>query len=107
MPAEVIALILGMAGITFLTRFLFIAVLGRVRISEKTITLMQFVPIAVLTSLIIPALLAPQGRVDVSFKNEYLMAGIFATAVTCRTKSLVLAIVIGIATILSMRLLIA
>jgi len=94
-----------MACITFLTRFLFVAVLGRIRISEKAIAVMRFVPIAVLTSLIAPAILAPRGYVDFSFVNEYLVAGLVATAVTYRTKSLILAIVVGIATILSMRLL--
>lgn len=100
------AIILGMASITFLTRFLFIAVLSRFRISENAIAVMRFVPVAVLTSLIVPALLAPRGHVDFSFANEYLVAGLIATVVTYRAKSLILAIVVGIATIFLMRLLV-
>jgi len=45
--------------------------------------------------------------VDFSLTNEYLVAGILATIVTYRTKVLILTIVVGIATILAMRLFIS
>jgi len=107
MQAEIVAIILSMACITFLTRFLLMALLSNARISKRIADTMRFVPIAVLTSLIVPSLLAPKGHVDFSFTNEYLIAGIVATIVTYRTKALILTIVLGIATILAMRLFIS
>jgi branched-subunit amino acid transport protein len=92
-----------MAGITFLTRFVAMALLRNAKTSAKTLDVMRFVPIAVLASLISPALFAPRGSVDLSFTNEYLAAGIAAILVTYRTKALILTIVVGIATILSIR----
>jgi branched-subunit amino acid transport protein len=107
LQAEIVAIILSMACATFLTRFLLMALLGNARISKGMADVMRFVPIAVLTSLIVPSLLAPKGYVDFSFTNEYLVAGIVATIVTHRTKVLILTIVVGIATILAMRLFIS
>jgi len=80
------------------------ALLGNAHISKGIADVMRFVPIAVLTSLIVPSLLAPKGHVDFSFTNGYLVAGIVATIVTYRTKALILTIVVGIATILAIRL---
>jgi branched-subunit amino acid transport protein len=104
MQAEIVAIILSMACITFLTRFLLMALLGNAHNSKDMADVMRLVPIAVLTSLIVPSLLAPKGHVDFSLTNEYLVAGIIATIVTYRTKVLILTIVVGIATILAMRL---
>ena len=102
---EIVEIILSMACITFVTRFLLMALLDNARIPKEMTHVMRFVPIAVLTSLIVPSLLAPKGHVDLSLTNEYLVAGILATIVTYRTKALILTIVVGIATVLTMRLL--
>lgn len=107
MQVEIVEIILSMACITFLTRFLLMALLCNARVSKGMTEAMRFVPIAVLTSLIVPSLLAPKGHVDLSLTNEYLVAGIVATIVTYRTKALILTIVVGIATILAMRLFIS
>jgi branched-subunit amino acid transport protein len=104
---EIISIIASMACITFLTRFLVMALLGNARISKSMADVMRFIPIAVLTTLIVPSLLAPKGYVDFSLTNEYLVAGIVATIVTYRTKLPILTIVVGITTILAIRLFIS
>jgi hypothetical protein len=54
---------LGMAAVTYFTRYTMIALLGR----ELPILLrrwLRYVPVAVLAALIVPAALAPQGRLE-------------------------------------------
>lgn len=65
---------------------------------------MVYVPIAVFTTIIVPALLLPSGELDISFQNEYLIAGIIALLVAYKTKNVVGTVIIGISSILFLRL---
>jgi branched-subunit amino acid transport protein len=89
------------AGIlTYATRLSFIMILGQREVSPRLQQALRFVPPAVLSALIFPDLLFPNGALDPSLGNERLIAGILATAVAWRTKNVVATIVAGMATLL-------
>jgi branched-subunit amino acid transport protein len=58
---------------------------------------LRFVPPAVLSAIIFPELLLPQGVLDISLSNLRLLAGLAAILVAWRTKNTVLTILVGMA----------
>jgi branched-subunit amino acid transport protein len=75
MRTEIILIILAMAVATFLTRFTSPAILGSTGVPPWLRRLLKHVPTAMLAALIAPALLSPQGSLDLSLGNHYLAAG--------------------------------
>ena len=57
-------------------------------------------PPAVLGALIVPALLAPAGALDLSLANARLLAGLLAVAVAWRTRNALLTMVAGMGALL-------
>lgn len=89
------------AGVlTYATRLSFILILGQREISPRFQQALRFVPPAVLSALIFPQLLLPNGTLDLSLGNERLIAGIVASAVAWLTKNVVATIVAGMVTLL-------
>ncbi|MBZ0278304.1 MAG: AzlD domain-containing protein [Anaerolineae bacterium] len=90
------ALILGMMLVTFLPRYGVMALLGRVEMPEPLFRALRFVPPAVLSAIILPAmLLKSDGSLYLSLSNSFLVAGIVAGLVAWRSKNLLLTIVVG------------
>jgi len=81
--------------LTFLIRLSFIALLGRIEVPPLLARALRFVPAAVLTAIIVPELLMHDGAVDLSPGNLRLLAGLAATGVALRTRSVALTIVAG------------
>jgi branched-subunit amino acid transport protein len=91
-------IVMGVIGaLTFLTRLSFIALAGRWDAPPLFRSALRFVPVAVLTAIILPELVMPGGSLDISLTNPYLLAGLIAIFVAWRTKNTVLTIVIGMA----------
>lgn len=88
-------LITGMAVVTYAIRYPVIALLGRFTIPQSVLAPLKFVPPAVLSAIIVPALLMPQGEIDLALTNTRLLAGGLAILVAWRTKNLLLTIMIG------------
>lgn len=89
--------ILGGMLVTFLTRFSFIGLLPAERLPPLLRSGLRFVAPAVLASIIAPALLLPEGILDLSLRNYHLLAGLAALAVAVRFRSLWLTITVGLA----------
>ena len=58
---------------------------------------LRFVPAAVLSALILPALLQPAGALDLSTGNARLLAGILAALVAWRTRNALVTVGSGMA----------
>ena|SRR5437870_7927153 len=86
--------------LTFGIRLSFIVLMDRARISPMVQQALRFVPVAVLSALIAPALFFPKGSMDLSLGNIRLIAGILAILVAWRTKNVLLTIVMGMACLL-------
>jgi branched-subunit amino acid transport protein len=86
--------------LTFAMRFSFIYAFGRVRVPPTVHRALRFVPPAVLSAIVFPAVLMPQDRIDVGLGNHRLIAGLAAVAVAAWTKKTLPTIVAGMAVLL-------
>ena len=89
-------LILGMAVVTFLTRYLLIALLGRWQLPEGLVRWLAHVPIAAFAVIVVRGTLAPQGEVTLDPRNPYLWGALAAGLVAWRSKNLILTIAAGL-----------
>ncbi len=97
-------LIAGMALVTFAVRYPVLVLVGKIPLPGRVFRALRYVPPAVLSAIIVPAVLMPDGAtIDFSPTNSYLVAGIIAGLIAWRTKNLLLTIVIGMALFLLMR----
>ena len=91
-------LILLCIGIlTYATRLSFILLFGRVEVPVFLQHALRFVPIAVLSAIILPALLINGNTLYLSLHNTRLIAGVVAIVVAWRTKNILLTIIVGMA----------
>ncbi|RQW02919.1 AzlD domain-containing protein [candidate division KSB1 bacterium] len=96
-----LVMLLG-GALTFGMRISFIYLFGRFEIPVVMQRALRFVPPAVLSAIIAPALLMPDNTLDVSLSNYHLMAGAVAILVAWRTKNTLLTILAGMATLLAL-----
>ncbi len=89
-------LIAGMAAITFAIRYGLLALGGRIRLSSKLTQLLRYIPPAVLTAIVVPAVLMPTGNeLQITPTNARLVGAIVAVLVSYKTKNLLLTIGLG------------
>lgn len=86
--------ILGMGVLTFLIRYSFIG-LARLALPAAVRRALRFLPAAVLSALVLPALVYPAGELELSLGNAHLLAGLAAALVAWRSKSTLLTLVVG------------
>ncbi len=82
---------------TFATRFIFIALLERIKLPRNFQRALRFVPIAVLSAIIAPELGYTNNQLALIPTNPRLLAGIVATLVAYKTKSVIWTISAGMA----------
>ncbi|NJN55037.1 MAG: AzlD domain-containing protein [Anaerolineae bacterium] len=87
--------IIGMGIITYAIRLSPILLLERFELSPAVRQALKFVPVAVLSAIILPELVMPGGSVDVSLGNGRLLAGMVAIVVAWRTKNVLWTIAVG------------
>ena len=89
-------LIAGMAVVTFGIRYSMFAVAGRVEFPAGLVNALKYVPPAVLTAIVVPAVLMPDGEgINLSYTNAYLVGALVAGVVGWISKNLLLTIVVG------------
>ena len=98
-----VLLILGMMVVTFGIRFLPFALASREKLwgkyQEFADTALGFVPVAVLTSIIVPTVLIRQsGIVSFGLDNFHLWSALVAFGVSLLTRNLLLTVISGLGT---------
>ena len=88
---------LAMGVITFVLRASFIALSGRFRLPPALARALRFVPAAVLSAIVVPALVFQEGRLELTLGNEKLLAGLLAGVVAWATKSVIWTLLAGMA----------
>jgi len=96
LSVEEALLIAGMFAVTFSVRYLPLLMSGRIEFPASLERALRFVPVAVLTALIMPMILLPDGQWQVSVANPYLVASLVAVVVAAWRKNLLLTIVVGL-----------
>lgn len=92
-------------GLTYLQRVFFVGFDDGLPAATRLRRGLRFVPVSVLVALIIPDLLLVGDRLVVSPANGRLLAGLVATAVAWRTRSILWTFLAGMAALLLLQLL--
>ncbi len=79
-PLNEFFMILGMVVVTFSIRYVLLAFSGGFSLPATVQKALGYVPPAVLTAIIVPAVLMPGGSFDFSINNGYLSAAVVAVA---------------------------
>ncbi len=80
---------------TFLLRFSFIYLFGKVAMPDRLKRALRYVPVSVLAALVFPAITSPAGALDLSFGNVRLLAGIAGALVAWKTRNVLWTIAVG------------
>jgi branched-subunit amino acid transport protein len=95
-----------LAGLlTFGTRLSFILLLDLIKVPDWFRRGLRFVPVAVLSGIILPALATYNATLNLSLRNPQLYAGALAVLVAWRTKNVLLTILAGMGALLAIQLL--
>lgn len=89
-------LIIGMMAVTFIPRYLPVALAGRFRIHPLLKRALEFVPIAVLTAIISQASLVHDGELHIALDNAYLYGLVTAILTAWITKHTFKTIFVGL-----------
>jgi branched-subunit amino acid transport protein len=89
------AMMIGIGVVTFLIRFVPIALLSRLRLSEWLKRALRFVPPAVMMAIIVPSLFFASSALTINPDLPRLMAAAFATLIAWKTRSTLLTVVLG------------
>lgn len=90
-------LILGMALVTWAIRAAVFVLGNRVVFPPLVRTALGFVPVTVLTALIVPMAVAPHGSPELTWRNPQLVGALAAIAVSALTRRPLLTIAVGLA----------
>lgn len=96
-------LIAGMMVVTFGVRYPLLALSGRVRMPAWLSRALSFVPVAVLSAIVLPMMIAPEGNLWFALDNEYLVAGCVSIIVAALSRHLLLTIVLGMSLFMLLR----
>ncbi|REL28478.1 AzlD domain-containing protein [Thalassotalea euphylliae] len=91
-----VLLILGMFVVTFGIRYVLFAVADNIEFPDKLKRALNYVPIAVLTAIIFPAVFMPKGELFVSTDNPYIVGAIVAVVISFWRKNMLLTVVTGL-----------
>ena len=95
---ETVYLIAGMFFVTFSIRYGLLPMSGRIRFSPGIQRALSYVPPAVLTAIIVPMALMPDGQtLQVSIANPYLVGTVLTVLIGWFSKKLMVTIVGGMA----------
>lgn len=97
MKQEMIYLILGMSIVTQLPRIMPLIILTKMSLPTIIIRWLKHIPVAVLSALLLPALLLPGGDLSLTFGNTAILSSIPCMLVAAKTKNLFLTVLTGIA----------
>jgi len=94
-----VLIILGMAAITLLIRTTAFIVGERLVFPPLVRTALGFVPVTVLTAIIVPMAVSPHGNgAELTWRNPQLVGALAAVAVSALTRRPLLTIAVGLAT---------
>lgn len=93
---EHLLMVAGMAAVTFMIRYSLLPLSGRIHFSEGLQRALGYVPVAVLTAIIVPAVMMPDGHnLQIAWSNPYLVGAVLTTAIGLVGRNLLVTIVGG------------
>lgn len=98
-------MIAGMLLVTYLPRLLPALLLQGRTIPPFLSAWLKYVPVAVLSALLLPSLLVVDGKIDLAWDNLYILAAVPAALVALRTRSMFVTVIVGMGVVALIRLL--
>lgn len=98
--SEIWIVMIAIGLLTYLTRLSFILLFQHWQPSQIVQSALRYVPVAVLSAIIVPELVVVDDVLDLSPGNARLIAGVIAILVAWYSKSAVLTIIVGMAVFL-------
>lgn len=96
MAASEVLLLIGMFVVTFTVRWFMLGFARSIVFPAWFKAALTFVPVAILTAIVVPMMLLPKGVWWLSWQNPYLFAGLIAAWVAWRWQHLLLTLVTGL-----------
>ncbi|KTB48242.1 putative membrane protein [Dehalogenimonas alkenigignens] len=96
MRPEMLLLFLGMAAVTFLPRFLPMVLVSRLTIPDRAKVFLEYVPVAVLSALVFPAVFAGDGGA-VGAEPRLLLSAAAVLLFAWKVRNLFGSVVLGMA----------
>ena len=93
---KLILIIIIMSIGTFLLRFSFIYLHGKFKLPQWIENAMKYIPGAILSALIFPAIIIKEDLIWFSIENPRLVAGTIAMFIAWKTKDLLLTTAVGL-----------
>ncbi len=94
----------GMLLVTYLPRLLPALLLQGRTVPPFLSAWLKYVPVAVLSALLLPSLLVVDGKIDLAWDNLYIIAAIPAALVALRTRSMFITVLVGMGVVALVRL---
>jgi branched-subunit amino acid transport protein len=88
-------IIIGMGVITYAIRLSMIVMSGQIQLGDSLQRALRYVPPAVLSAIILPEMMQPGGKLDLTLGNDRLLAGLIAMLVAWFTKNMIWTVAIG------------
>ncbi len=95
---------IGMGLVTFLPRLLPLWLFSSRDLPPLVISWLRYVPVAVLSAMLLPSLVMPDGRIDVGFGNLFLWVAIPVFVVAWKTRNLFAPVIVGMLLVAGLRL---
>lgn len=95
MTLSEVLLVTGMALVTLAIRYPLLAVSGRLTMPSRLLAALRYVPPAVLTAIVVPAVLAPAHELWLSLANPRLVGALVALGVGLWRQNLLLTLATG------------
>lgn len=84
--------------VTYIPRVLPLTILSKINLPKVIIDILDYIPVAILGALLLPTLLIIDGKIDISFDNLFLLAGLITVIISIFTKKLFVIVLAGIFT---------
>ncbi|MGE8064792.1 AzlD domain-containing protein [Pseudomonas sp. NPDC089569] len=88
---------------TFVMRLSFVELHGRWRVPPLLSRALAYVPASVLAALVLPAVVYPNGQGELLLSNPQIPAALVAAGVAWKTRSTVLTLALGMATLWALK----
>ena len=104
MRAYYIVLFILMGLATYSTRACFLVFSQKVGMPEILSRSLKYIPVSILTALIVPGILMPNGSFDIAWTNPYIFAGLITAACALIFKHSIISILLGIVSLVVFRM---
>ncbi|MCG0276657.1 MAG: AzlD domain-containing protein [Thermosediminibacteraceae bacterium] len=92
-------LLLGMAFVTYLPRLIPVMILSKRNIPEVLVKFLKFIPVSVLSALLLPNILMVDNKINLSSSNTLLVTSILTFPLAYKTRNMFLTVIAGMITL--------